>query len=395
MALWAAFCAVPAVADETPAGVAVEEPAAAEPAAAEPAAAGSAADEEEPDQGLSWLAFPLFKGNDDAGFIYGAQAALVWLEPDATPYLWESRLKLRFSTTNRHDHIWVFDAPKFLGSSFRVTSRAGYQKIDDANYFGVGNRTVADPDETKNQFRLQEFRSEIYVRQDLARNVYVGIGAAVSSTDVSARDASLLVKEAPLGIEGGGGLLTLLYAGYDSRDHNVVPTRGLLTELYLKQSSPATSTYGFVGLGAVQQAYYSPTPWLVFAQRLMFEDLSGEVPFYELGRIGGSSNFPGLGGVFSQRGFAEQRFIGARKLLSNTELRGYFPPVWRDLIVGLGLFGDVSRVLDPGELDFWNDLHPAGGVEVSIGWGKLFMFRMDYAVSDEGGLFYIEGRHLF
>jgi outer membrane protein assembly factor BamA len=352
--------------------------------------------EEEPDQGLSWLTFPLFKGNDDAGFIYGAQAALVYEEPDASPYLWESRLKLRFSTTNRHDHIWVFDAPGVLDSDFRVTSRVGFQQIEDANYFGVGNQTVADPDEAYHKFKLRETRSELYVRRDLPRDVYLGVGVSLASTDIAVREGTLLAQETPRGIGGGTGVVGLLYAGYDSRDHDIVPTRGVLTELYLKQSSPLfASTHSFIGLGVNQQLYYAPLPWLVFAQRLVFEDLAGDVPFYELGRIGGSRNFPALGGVHSQRGFAEQRFIGARKLLSNTEVRAYFPPVWRELVIGVGTFADVSRVLEPGQLALWEDLHPAAGLEVSIGWDRLFIFRMDYAVSEEGGLFYIEGRHLF
>lgn len=342
------------------------------------------------------MAFPLFKGNDDAGFIYGAQAALVWEEPDVAPYVWESRLKLRLSTTNRHDHIWELDAPHVWGSDFRITSSLGFQRIDDANYFGIGNDTVPDDVPENNQYRLQEVRGELYLRRDLPANLYLGVGVAGVHSSVDADPGSLLAQESPRGTDGGAGVITLLYGGYDSRDHDIVPTTGALTELYLRQSSPAFgNTYGFVALGAAQHVYYALAPWLVFAQRVVFEDLTGDVPFYELGRLGGSVNFPGLGGVFSQRGFAEQRFIGARKLLSNTELRGYFPPVYKQLVVGLGAFADVSRVFAPNTLAFWEDLHPAAGAEVTVSWDRIFVFRMDYAVSAEGGLFYIEGRHLF
>lgn len=350
------------------------------------------ADEE---HGLSWIMFPLFKGNDDAGFIYGAQTALVWEDPEAAPYLWESRLKLRLSTTGRHDHIWLFDAPDLLGSDFRITSRATFQRIDDANYFGVGNDT-AFVESDRNRYGFTEFRAELYVRRELGRNLYLGAGAAFANTQVDAASNTLLAQESPRGIDGGIGAVTLLYAGYDSRDHDIVPTDGALTEVYLKQSNPGLgSTHGYVGLGINQQLYLSPLPWLVLAQRFMAEDLSGEVPFYELGRIGGSTNFPGLGGVFSQRGFVEQRFIGETKLLSNSEARAYFPPLWEKLVLGVGAFVDVSRVMDAGEVAFWRDLHPAVGAEFSVSWDKLFVFRVDYAVSEEGGLFYIEGRHIF
>ena len=356
--------------------------------------AAQAQEVEETEEGLSWVGFPTFKFNDDSGFVYGAQASLIEVQEGRAPFVWEMRARAEHSTRNRHDHALVFDAPHLLPRVGRLSVRAEMLHIDDANYFGVGNGTTRERPESSYRMRLTQPRMQVNVRRDLGDALFVSSGVEASWARITSEAGSLLDLQRPRGWEGSHALAGRLSLGYDSRDNEIVPRSGLFTELYVKGASAALgSSATFGALGATQQLYASPVPWLVAAGRVMVDALVGEVPLAELYRMGGERSFRGLGGGFSQRGYSEGRFIGRTKLLTNGELRLLAPPVWGGLQLGGGPFVGASRVVDGGPL--WEEVHVSGGGEVVIGWQDIFIFRMDYAVSDEESLFYIEGRYLF
>ena len=345
-------------------------------------------------EGIDWLAIPLMKFNDDAGFVYGVKVEVVDFQKDRSPYAWNLEVKLLHSTTNRHEHRIVYDAPGLAGSDWRLKVRAEFLHIDDASFFGLGNGSVNTGDPAFHRFKLTEPRLKVLASRPLWGRVFVAGGLIANLTLIEAPPGSALARQAPLGSEGGFGLAGLLSLGYDSRDNELVPTEGIFAEVYLRGSSEALgSDFGFIALGATAQLYLAPISWLVLAERVMVEHLAGSAPFYEQQRLGGSADFLALGGVFSQRGFIEGRFGGATKLLSNTEARVLFPPAWESLFLGLGAFADVSRVLDGGVLT--EGFHPSGGGAFYINWDNAFVFRIEQGFSKEGSLFYIEGRYLF
>ncbi|MEO1266764.1 MAG: BamA/TamA family outer membrane protein [Myxococcota bacterium] len=349
--------------------------------------------EQKEEEGLSWVGFPTFKFNDDSGFVYGAQASLIDVQEGLEPFVWELRARAEHSTRNRHDHALVWDAPHGIPLG-RLSVRAEVLHVDDANYFGVGNGTVRPSSESQTRMRLTQPRSQINLRRDFDQGLFVSGGVEASWVRIRAREDSLLEQQRPLGWDGSHALVLRGGVGYDTRDDEIIPRSGVLTELYLKGASDAlgsSSTFG--GVGATQQVYLAPFSWMVLAGRLMVDAQMGDVPLAELYRMGGERSFRGLGGVFSQRGYSEGRFIGRTKALGNGELRLLAPLVWGGLQLGGGPFVDASRVVDGGPI--WEDVHVSGGGELVIGWKNLLVFRMDYAVSDEEGLFYIEGRYLF
>lgn len=357
---------------------------------------GDDATEDELRTGFEWFAFPTFKGNSDAGFIYGGQLAMIDYADGDEPFAWEFRLKLNHSTKNRHQHFLIFDTPHLLPGNLRYYLQLEVLHIADANYFGIGNETVRDeelPDLYR--FQLTEPRLQTHVLRELYKRVFVVGGVSVGFSWVSAEPDSLLAIEQPVGSEGGRSIAGLIGAGIDTRDNEIVTREGVYAELYSRFALTPLAETSWFGGGIYQTSYWSPlVDWIVFGQRLMFEVLGGTPPVTEMMRIGGTRNFRGLGGVFSQRGFAENRFIGTTKGLANFEIRAYFPPLFKHLVFGAGPFLDVSRVFD-GSGSFFRVWHVASGGEFTINWRESFLFRLDYAVSSEGGEFYIEGRHLF
>jgi hypothetical protein len=344
---------------------------------------------------VDWIVLPILQFNDDAGMIYGLHFPIGSYDGERLPYVWFAEAKLRHSTRNRHEHYALFDLRHVF--DFRVTLRADFLHIDDANFFGVANSARVDHLDAQYRYRLTEPRAlGFIIGPTFDPRLTWGAGLSASATRTRVDEGGLLARDRPLGWDGGRSVVGLLSFAFDSRDSELVPSRGQFIELYLKAATrPLGSTYSFQGAGLTAHAYHALLPWLVFAQRAMVESLGGAVPFYEQNRIGGRAHVFGLGGVFTQRGFAEARFIGRNKVLSNSELRFYLPTLFERLTLGVGAFLDVSTLLDRVGPDHPLVLHPSVGAAISVQWRKLILFRVDYGVSQEGGLLYIEGRHLF
>lgn len=367
------------------------------PGAPEETAEQQAASADALRRGRDWLAIPVFEFNEDEGFVYGVKLELVdFKDGEVKPYAWNVETKLQHSTTNRHQHRLQVDIPKVADSNWRVLARADFLRIDDANYFGLGNDTVNTGDESFHQFRLTEPRLSGQGRYSLGAGFFLGVAMHLSWTLIEVPEGRLLTLDAPVGIDGGRDVLGLVSLGYDTRDDELVPTSGIFAEVYTKGSTKLLgSSFSTFGLGATAQGYVSPLTGLVLAQRLVIEHLGGDVPFYDMQRIGVQPSYRALGGVYSQRGYLETRFIGPTRALSNSEVRVYFPPLFEKLFLGVAGFLDVSRVIEDDGRSFSGGLHPSGGGGFLINWKDAFVFRMDYGVSNEDGLFYIEGRHMF
>ncbi len=370
--------------------------AAAVPAAAEPEPSLDAAESEtranSADDGLKWLAVPLAKYNPDAGVVWGARLLMKDMDPGYDPFQWSLKLKANYSFQGRHEHYLYLDIPRLFGSEFRLFTKLQFLQIDDANYFGVGNDSELRPIGTSTTFDLMEPRGLVHLRRYLGDYFVVGgINVGLTRTDYAAN--SVLAQNRPTGVDGGHSIAPIFAVGIDTRNDELRPRSGTYTELYTRGTFEPISSHGWSVVGADARGYFSIAPWLVFAQRGIVEHAMGDIPFYELNWMGGTQPVLAVGGEDSQRGYAENRFVGRGRAIANSELRAYSPPLWKQLFVGGGPFVAVSRILDDGP--FFAGLHPSGGVEGVVGWGDVFMFRGDFALSPEGTGFYLTAEHLF
>ncbi len=350
---------------------------------------------EEPPPDFDWLAVPVLKFNDDIGLMYGVHTLFKEYGDDGE-FDWFLEIKLRHSTKNRHEHWLYFDMPAFFGLRLFVLTEV--LRIDDANYFGIANvERLDEPSDPYNQYRLTEPRVQTFLSDDLDDTWRWGFGLTFAYTDTRFIDTSRLAAERPTGFDGGHSLIGLAALVHDGRDDELRPSSGQYLQLYAKAATrPLGSSFSFQGVGVETSIYFSPFANFVYAGRLMVESVGGDVPFYELARIGGGRSAFGLGGVFTQRGFAESRFIGKHKALTNQELRYYFPAIFDLLSFGVGGFVDVSLVADGASVADWpGRLRPSVGAELTAKWKDLVVVRADLGFSNEETVFYIEGRHLF
>lgn len=352
-------------------------------------------EEAQPD-GIDWFVAPVAKFNDDIGFMYGGHLALVEHAGGADPFAWFFEIKLRHSTKNRHEHWLYFDTPRFFGLRFRTVAEVLH--VSDANYFGVARTETLEETGSKTfNYQLTEPRVQTYLFDEIGGDFFWGVGLTVHYTRTEYGEETLIAKERPPGVDGGHGVIGLVALSYDSRDDELRPHNGIFAEAYAKAATrPLGSSMSYQGVGLVARGYYELLPELVVAVRLMAEDLGGDVPFYEMARIGGSRSVFGLGGVFSQRGVAESRYIGRTKLLSNVELRYYFPQLFGLVSIGLGAFADASLVTDGAAFsELPGRVRPSGGGEITVKWKDVVIVRFDLGFSEEETNFYVEGRHLF
>jgi outer membrane protein assembly factor BamA len=148
--------------------------------------------------------------------------------------------------------------------------------------------------------------------------------------------------------------------------------------------------YSFTRITATARAYFSLTPRLVFAERVMAQNLSSaDAPFYELPTVQGSfKDDEAVGGAGSVRGWPKNRFIGKGMAFANQELR------WRvaDFNIGgrssalvLNGFADAGRVWTTGlsTKDLLSDLHVGYGGGMRLRYGQDFVVGVDVGHSPE------------
>ena len=130
----------------------------------------------------------------------------------------------------------------------------------------------------------------------------------------------------------------------------------------------------------------------------MFEVLSGEVPLYAFGEIGGSRRSKGLGGSDSLRGFDRQRFTDNVRFFTNTEVRHLLRNTtafrqyldWYGvLFVGTGQVASVREDLGVGRT------HGSTGIGVRVSWNTDFVIRSDLGFSPEQTRIGVKYRNVF
>jgi outer membrane translocation and assembly module TamA len=133
--------------------------------------------------------------------------------------------------------------------------------------------------------------------------------------------------------------------------------------------------------------YYLLLKNLVYANRVVFETMRGDAPFYEMSPFASSfKREEGLGGAKSLRGIRRNRFIGKTKLFLNLELRWTmfrFQKWNQDFFVATNVFADVGRVWKESPSLTLKDFQLARGGGVRIGWNQNFIVAVDMGNSQE------------
>jgi hypothetical protein len=369
---------------------------------------------------------PFVGGDTDIGFGAGAISSVARLDPNRQPFRW--RLEGAAFATVKPRKGPRFDWPYqdvFVGYShnglfserLRLEARVSFTRETDLRYYGIGNASVAPPDDVpeRDLFTRTHPAGRVRTRIALTRAASVVLGSIYTFTWLDYDPSSRLAQDQITGSPQVRQLLQvdrshalhLFEAGmlFDTRDNEVAPLRGQFhqVELRLAPWQSSRHPYRYAELHTTLRFYQQiVTDRLVLAARAVGYLQIGDVPFYELSRYDETS---ALGGAKGVRGIPKNRYYGKRKAFGNIELRLRLLNLHvRKSEYQLGLVGffDGGRV--------WADLRSAPeldgtglGLKYGTGGGlrllkgTTFVLRIDLAWSPDarplGG--YLLAGHLF
>jgi len=375
---------------------------------------------------------PAINYNADDGFGYGVVMNFFnYKEGGYKPYYYQIKPIIFFTTGGKQDHSIFFDSPFILGKGFRINFLVKYLKENYYPYYGIGNDTEynkefirtdddGNPLDTLHgkhyyRFRTEQVRSitnlQKLVYQKMDRKIFLLLGYGFFNvrnnyckndgirTKLQGDVESGIIKL--YDIEGGFNSFLKLGIVWDSRDNEPSPFGGVWTEALVEVYSKSLGSYrNFNRLTFTDRRYILVFKKLVYAQRILFESLSGDVPFYMMYPLGGSfRSDEGLGGYRTIRGVYKNRYVGKKKFIGNFEVRYRF---WekqifgQDVYTALNVFCDIGKVwAEEFEFDFSN-LHSGYGAGLRIGLNENFIVYAEMGFSKEaGGQLYLDLGYLF
>ncbi len=359
---------------------------------------------------LEVAGFPVVAYNSDTGLGLGLLGTVARFAPPPPPHRWRLDVLAVVSVreqpggaveASRQLYALDLDLPRTPAPGLRLLTRAELLRLKVAGYYGLGNASpdLADRPERAHQYEHLAPRLEVALRRRTWGDLEIVGGLAASYHVVGIYPGSQLDTDraALRGLEDHE--LAELRGGlrWDTRDHEIVPTRGMFHEVSWRAAGSASAGLVYGGANATLR-FFLPLapPYLVFASRLVGDVLVGDPPFYELGF---------LGGALALRGIPIGRFAGETRALANLELRSRF---WRLVVLGQRLhvggvaFCDLGRVVagitpDPTLDGRGLGLKSSQGGGLRVQWGESFVARVDAAWSPDAEApgIYAGASHIF
>ena len=344
--------------------------------------------------GVTGLPFVFLHPN--TGWNWGAHVH--WADYRSQPYLYKLTLHVQQSSEGKLKNRVQLKVPRISGTGFGL----GLELIRERNlrtrYYGLGNNSKFNRDFVAPD--SPDFKDENYYYYILERNPRIlvslfrrlygpasmSVGFGLERVGVGQRGSQAFYLEhgTPDGvIDGFSGFISATLQ-WDTRDDEVMPRRGFWQEWSYESARNSLLALLFEPIDfsrvTLTNAYYIPlSPRLNFSHRLVLEVLSGAVPLYAYGEIGGSRRVKGLGGSDSLRGFDTQRFTDDVRFFSNIELRYQLYDIWfyGQYIEWQGMvFCDSGRVWADLDRIGWSGMHVSGGGGVRMAWDADLVLRM-------------------
>jgi outer membrane protein assembly factor BamA len=356
---------------------------------------------------------PIAGGNTDYGLGGGFLTNVAGLDPAVSPYVWrlEASAFISFKAKDAEPSDWInpyqdyyvlLTVPHFLHQRLRLELRPSYTRETTQLYYGLGNASVAPPDEIPGRdfYGRAHPTLSTRLRWELVGDLFVELGAAYTENWFELNPQSTLATDMTTGAPAvrellgtatrHGVLLAENALIYDTRDSEIAPRQGQYHQIKIRYSPAAGGhlPYEYGQANATFRFYLPFSERVGLALRAVGDWQFGDVPFYELARYEDTFAFGGVNGV---RGIPGQRYYGRIKLFSNVELRSRlfdFTLFRKPYALGGALFTDFGRL--------WSDFtgHPeldgsglglkyglGGGVRLQQ--GKTFVIRLDVAWSPD------------
>lgn len=357
---------------------------------------------------------PIFYYSFDTGWNYGTRLQLT--DYRRRPYRYRLTLQLLNSTQDRSDSFVRLKVPRISGTGFGVFLLISDQRDIRVRYYGLGNdsqyvKAFVDrhsprfKDENYYLYVLRKPRFVFSLLRQLWGPISTSYGFGLEQTTVHPRGrASFYIDQGtPDGVKDGVTGFVSMTLSWDTRDDEIIPTQGTFHEWSYENSRNSVLGLFFEEIDfrrtTITDARYFPlTERLNLAHRTIFENLSGSVPLYAYGEIGGGRRIKGLGGGDSLRGYDTQRFTDNVRLFTNTELRYQWRAVrfYRQYLELIGVaFLDAGRVWPNLESLTLRGMHFTGGIGLRLYWNVDFVIRLEIGFSREQVYLPVKYRNIF
>ena len=366
--------------------------------------------------GRELVGLPALNFDSDEGFGYGALVELYDYGHAVRPYRFTLQPTLFLTTKGRRDLTVFFDAPQLIGGGWRLSAFAGREQQLATPYYGIGNTTMYDKtaEGDPNPYYYRFGRTRLRATADLQHHIFgtparllLGGGVSRATIDLTPFDSgTTLLASERAGVTPAPERANYLRAGlvWDTRDREIGAMSGTWAEALVQRVTSAFGATNDYTRWTTTLRHYTPlSRRLVYAQRLVLQDVSGNAPFDELSMI--QSSFKpqeGLGGASSVRGLPKNRYVGEGLFLSNTELRWHAADFRSRLTkkpvhLVFNTFVDAGRVWTDGVdlSSIASGLHAGYGAGTRLGLGESFVVAVDMAHSTEATPLYIGLGYLF
>lgn len=343
---------------------------------------------------------PALNFDADEGFGYGLIGQLYKYGRKATPYEITIQPTAFFTTKGRRDFTVFVDAPHAFGGNWRVDAYAGKEEQLSTPYYGIGNATEssellkAAPNEYYYRYGRKRSRFLANIQHPLWNDhlrVLGGFGLqSVAIDDTPFDKGTTLLAAQSDGLPQSN--LNYARAGlvWDTRDVETGTHSGTWADFLVQRfDKKIGSTMNYTRTTGTVRHYRPLTTRLVFASRVVAQNVAGDVPFHDLATIQSSyKEAEGLGGSSTVRGMPKNRYIGKGLLIGNTELRwtaSKFSVRGKSSALILNAFADGGRVWEEkfaasGEA---GGLHLGYGGGARLALGTNFIIAIDAAHSSQ------------
>ena len=345
------------------------------------------------------IPLPIFGYNADDGFILGAGFLLNTYGFQKYPYASNQKLGLSYSfgpNSPEFEYDGLFtDAFYGLDLNLHIDLRGPKYA---QNYFGLGNESKKT---TENKYYYHVRIGQILINPEFSKpinannNLFFGIfyniyhvedteGRFIMDFSQNGLDSAIFAERKYIGLNAGYLL--------DTRDHKVLPTRGIYWESKAKFYYGVSGTANkFSNMSTDLGMFLSfRKPYrTVFAFRIGGSINTGDYEFFQACSLGGKTNL---------RGYRASRYSGDACLYQNSEIRFKLFNFANYLFKGgFGLIGfnDIGRIWLKGESSrMWHHGY-GGGIWLSPFKLAVFSSTYEFSGDEDPGLFSIRFRYLF
>jgi hypothetical protein len=360
-----------------------------------------------PARGWEFVGLPALNFATDEGVGYGVLLEAYNYGTGVQPYRYTIQPTVFLTTKGRRDFVVFFDAPKLLPRPWRIDALVAREEHLATPYYGVGNTTPFDtlnevePNAYYYRYGKRQFRLASNLQRNLGSTparMLLGAGFTDVRTDPTPFDSGTTLFLAHYGTPSPRGQLSFVRAGviWDSRNREIGPSSGTWADVLVHRAEKALgSTYSYTRTTVTARKYWALAEHLVYAQRLMGQQVNGLVPIFDLATVQTSfKQQEGLGGSNTVRGLPKNRFMGNGLFVSNSELRwraAEFSVRRKPMYVVLSGFVDAGRVW-PGTMSIGHaleDIHAGFGGGLRVGIGPSVVTAFDVGRSSESTQIYI------